>query len=333
VLLFLCGFKRMPDYGRSAGDVVERLERTLNRYPAPDYGSTLLGVGHLPSGGRKLNGGIMMRPGYKGPTVNIRPPKWTDNSFWIGAESYPAAKYIADAVYYFTGRGPFHFTDVSFPYPPLRLATGELLTREACAVYVESIAKGAEHQKQREDYREKVKDVVLKAVKSPEAVLFLNSLRPAASSNGAAEESETSDGANEAGSVEEDSEGVSVGENVVDEVVAEDGVGNNVGDEFAEQATPMEVDHVSEQAIQGLWEPVAATSGYIPTFGIASASLDSHILQSDWLSLDGGLHHLGTEAEENTFSCFLNELDKGEKEAYKSIKRAAWVQWCPQRNA
>ncbi|KAG0590555.1 hypothetical protein M758_1G098400 [Ceratodon purpureus] len=341
----------MPDYGRPS-DIEQRLERTLDIYPPLDYGSTLLDRGlqpHPPSGGRKLNGGIMMRPGYKGPTVNIRPPKWTDNNFWIRADNYPDAQYIADAVYYHIGRGPFHFLDANFQYPPLRLATCELLTREACQFYVESIAKGPAHLKQRKDYGEKVKELVLKAVKSPEAVLFLNSLRPAApsaTSVEATEECETPDDGNEGVSIEEDSDFAGV--------PAEEVVGNNVGDELAEQSpTPMEADNLSEWAIQTLVpyptdvvsEPVASSGEppYIPTFCLDfrwfddSPSFEAEcILGSDRQSLDAAWSQSAKKAEENTlfgdFKDLFSGLDTGEKAILMTTDEGAWKPFLPQTN-
>ena len=250
----------------------------------------------------------MMRPGYRGPTVNIRPPKWTDNTFWIRADDYSDAQYIADAVYYHIGKGPFHFCDASFQYPPLRLsATRELFTREACSAYVESIAKGAALQKQREDYKERVKELVLKAVKSPEAVLFLSSLRPVgrpAPNFEAAEESEVPDDGND---IEEES------------LPAVEQYGFTL-----EQWSPMEVDEMSEQAVQSLAlfpcdvpatvDPMSGPA-YVPTFGIDWFDSGS-ILRSDWQGLDAGWSHSDKKVpEEHTVSSdlkdLLSALDKG----------------------
>ena len=245
----------------------------------------------------------MMRAGYKGPTVNIRPPKWTDNMFWLKADNYRDAQYIADAVYHHIGRGPFHFPDANFQYPPLRLETRELLTREMCSAYVESIAKGSASQKQREDYKERVKELVLKAVKSPEAVLFLSSLRPIAQSEAipeASEESEFVDYRNSA--VEDRNEAVSIEE--------ESHFAGLPAEERFE--TPMEVDHLSEQAIQVL------DSGPVDLAYIASFGLDwfdsANILQSDLQSLGAGWSHLGGNAGEPTtpdnLKYFLMALDE-----------------------
>lgn len=255
----------------------------------------------------------MMRAGYRGPTVNIRPPKWTDNTFWIKAENYPDAQYIADAVYYHTGRGPFHFCDANFQYPPLRLGTRELLTREMCSAYVESIAKGAAQQKQREVYRELVKELVLKAVKSPEAVLFLSSLRPVAWPRTNLVVPEDTEIVNDG--IDEESQLVGV--------PAEEAAGNDVGDEPPEQGTPMEVDDIAEQAIQlSVLSPsdvpetveLMLDLTYVPSFGIDWFESQGTILRSEEQGLGAGWSHSGKEEEEqipSNLKDFVVTLDKG----------------------
>lgn len=142
--------------------------------PLPDYGTTLLedSENHL-SEGRRVIGNVA----YEGRTVYIRAPKWKDNVFWIKAPDYEAAQWIADAVYHYAGRPPFHFRR-NFNYPPLLLGTGELLnSREKCSVHVAKIAKGPTLLSERGDYKERVKKLVLETVERPDVVQFLDEVR------------------------------------------------------------------------------------------------------------------------------------------------------------
>jgi hypothetical protein len=125
-----------------------------------------------------VNGGIIFPAAYKCPIMNILAPKWPDTFFWIRAEDFEAAQFIANAVFCFTGHGPFHFRDAHFRYPPLCLGNGELLTSmEKCSAHVAKIAKGREFRNERVYYKDRVRKLVLEMVKSPEVVQFLNSVR------------------------------------------------------------------------------------------------------------------------------------------------------------
>lgn len=251
---------------------------------------------------------------YKSPTVNIRAPKWPDNKFWIRAKNYEAAKYIADAVYYHIGRGPFHF-HVTFHYPPLCLSNRDLLTtKEMCAAHVGRIAKVPALSRERKDYKERVKKLVLKSVNSPEAVTFLRSLSaiPLSLPNFGgklAPDGKLSLDGNEAAISEEERHSA----------VTEDG----------EQGTSMEVDAQSEEAIlslspvvcvdpanffhlsqTNLFGDIDISTAFVPSFGM---NLDENILHSEGQSIIFGYRLSKEYTIPGNLEGLLNSLDEGEQ--------------------
>jgi hypothetical protein len=321
----------MPDYGGQFW-----IERSLEQIeapsfgdePSPDYGTALLETSatqhHHLSGGRKLSGGIMFLPTYKGPTVNIRAPKWTDNTFWIRAPDLEVAQWIADAIYYHTGRRPFHFRR-PFNYPPLLLGTGQYLkTREKCALHVAKIAKGAALLGERGDYRVRVKKLVLEAVKHPEVVRFLSSMRlmarpapPIAITIPAREEA-----AMEADPLSEEETRTPI---AVDPSSEEDA------------RTPMEVDPLSEEVVRLLAPPVqhvdaatlfraADTTTFEEPVDMSTAFIAGFAMDVD----DNLLHSFGqsiTTAKAkipSNLAPLLKDLDEEENDAFKCIELSAW---------
>jgi len=115
---------------------------------------------------RKRKGGIIIQgKKYKSNVVNIRPPKW-DEKFWIGKlGSFEDAQHVADAVYYYLGKPPFHFKKAVVTYPPLTCmgtvnGNPEVLsTQEMFSRYVGVIAKGEKFEPQREEFLKLVEDV------------------------------------------------------------------------------------------------------------------------------------------------------------------------------
>lgn len=243
---------------------------------------------------------------YKGPTVNIRAPKWTDNVFWIRAPDYETAQWIADALFYHTGRPPFHF-DRPFSYPPLVLGTGQYLrTRVKCGQHVAKIAKGSALLGERGDYRARVKKLILEALEHPEVVHFLSGLRLLARPGPAPPPLAIP--AIEEAPMEADS---------------------SLSEE--EARTPMEVDSLSEEAVRLLAppvqhvdaatvfraedmataeEPVNVLTTYIPAFGMAMDEPDNP-LQSCGQSIGYDCRRKATIP--SNLAHFLKDLDEGEQ--------------------
>jgi hypothetical protein len=251
-----------------------------------------------------VNGGIIFPAAYKGPVVNIRAPKWPDTLFWIRAEYFEAAQYIADMVFYLTGRVPFHFRDARLRYPPLRLGTGEVLnTMEKCSAHVAKIAKGPALRNERVYYKERVQKFVLEMVKSPEVVQFLNNVRAKHCPL----------------------------PHLVPEAANSDSSVTDDGD--AEHGTPMEVDAVSEEAIHSLvpalhvdqfhiadmnlFRGLDLSSAFIPSFGMTLGmdldEADPSILHSEGHSIGVGC---GRKAKAypipSNLDVLLTTLDGGE---------------------
>jgi hypothetical protein len=136
--------------------------------------SKLSGFVFVFSGSR---GGVFAARNGKSCIVLVRPPTWKNSwknslrwknswknspsKFWIGKiESFKWAQYIADACFHYCGKPPFHFKNANFTFPPLTCVDAEqLTTAEQCSRYVRSIA-GEDFALQREDFLEKVQDVL-----------------------------------------------------------------------------------------------------------------------------------------------------------------------------
>lgn len=99
--------------------------------------------------------------------MNIRPSRWDDkNKFWIGRiHDYERAQQIADAIYFYIGKEPFHFKDDIRWYPSITCmgrvpGTPEVLTtQEMFRKYTLYIAKKVEFKPQRADFIAQVKRV------------------------------------------------------------------------------------------------------------------------------------------------------------------------------
>lgn len=111
--------------------------------------------------------------------MNIRPPKWRDSRIWIGKiEKFAEAQYIADAVFHYIGRAPFHFKEADFQFPPLHIDGKPLLSaREDFQTYVKLIAKSDADRQRRQEFRTLVTDVVRETVKNREAHRWITQLQ------------------------------------------------------------------------------------------------------------------------------------------------------------
>jgi len=102
--------------------------------------------------------------------VSIRPSCWKDEwPSWVQIDQIHGsrrAQYVADALYYYTGRPPYHFKDANLHFPTLQCIGREISTPESlstwemCSNYVQHIAQGDGYEPQRADFIQKVKDVV-----------------------------------------------------------------------------------------------------------------------------------------------------------------------------
>jgi hypothetical protein len=120
---------------------------------------------------RRAKGGILKGANYKNYTVNIRPSRWDDKNkpsqFWIGKiSSFERAQQIADAIYFYVDKPPFHIKDVVRWYPSITCmgrvsgAPEVLSTPKMFRSYTSAIAKGVNFKLQREDFIAQVERVI-----------------------------------------------------------------------------------------------------------------------------------------------------------------------------